>query len=114
MFKSVFSNVQHKKPLVHAITNYVTVNDCANIILACAASPIMADNQAEAYDIIQKASSLYINTGTPTEQSIQGMLCAGKEANKKGIPVILDPVGVGASQFRNDLIEKLLSNINFS
>ncbi|MGL4957293.1 MAG: hydroxyethylthiazole kinase, partial [Bacteroidales bacterium] len=114
MVHAILQETRNKKPLVHAITNYVTVNDCANIILACGGSPIMADNQSEAQDIINIASSLYINMGTPNEQSIPAMISAGKYANHKGIPVILDPVGAGASAFRNNIVKDLLKEVRFS
>ena len=106
--------VREKKPLVHHITNYVTVNDCANICLAVGASPIMADAIEEAEDITAISSSLVINMGTLNERTVQSMIMAGSKANERGIPVIFDPVGAGASPFRNETALTLLEKIRFS
>lgn len=106
--------VKGKKPLVHHITNYVTVNDCANIVLAIGASPIMADDIEEVGDIVTLASALVINTGTLNGRTVESMIAAGKRANELGIPVVLDPVGAGATLFRNKTVEKLLSVIKFA
>ncbi|GKX65047.1 hydroxyethylthiazole kinase [Inconstantimicrobium mannanitabidum] len=114
MFEEILKNVQEKTPLVHSITNYVTVNDCANIILACGGSPIMADDINEVEDITSICNTLVINIGTLNERTIDSMIKAGKKANELKHPVILDPVGAGASKFRNDTVKKLLSAVNFS
>ncbi len=114
MFDMILDKVKEKTPLVHSITNYVTVNDCANIILACGGSPIMADDIAEVSDITSICSSLVINIGTLNERTIASMLTAGKRANELGHPVILDPVGAGASSLRNETALKLLKQIKFS
>lgn len=114
MIKNVFENVRKKSPIVHNITNYVTVNDCANVILASGASPIMADEALEVEEIVAISSALNINIGTLNKNTIDAMLLAGKEANKRDIPVVLDPVGVGASTLRTDTALKLIENIKFS
>jgi hydroxyethylthiazole kinase len=114
MFESILKNVQQKSPLVHCITNYVTVNDVANAILACGASPIMADDINEVEDITSICNATYINIGTLNERTIQSMIKAGKKANSLGHPVVLDPVGAGASKFRTDTTFKLLDEIKFS
>lgn len=114
MFEQILENVSEKIPLVHSITNYVTVNDCANIVLACGASPIMADDEDEVEDITSICSSLVINIGTLNKRTIAAMIKAGKKANELGHPVILDPVGVGASRLRNEATEKLLAEVKFS
>ncbi len=106
--------IKEAKPLVHHITNYVTVNDCANACLAIGASPIMADEATEVCDITAIASSLVINIGTLNERTVASMLKAGMKANECGIPVVLDPVGAGASGFRNETAAKLLENIRFT
>ena len=103
-----------KKPLVHNITNYVTVNDCANILLAIGASPIMADDLKEAADITSIASALVINIGTLNERTIESMIASGKKANELNIPVVFDPVGAGASQFRNDTAKRILEEVKIS
>ena len=93
MFAEQFANVRTKSPLIHNITNYVTVNDCANMVLACGASPIMADDAAEVEDITTICGGLNINIGTLNSRTIESMLKAGKKANALGHPVVLDPVG---------------------
>ena len=114
MFKKILVNVNASPALVHSITNYVTVNDCANIILASGASPIMADDINEVSEITSICSSLVINIGTLNERTIESMIAAGKKANKLGHPVILDPVGAGASKLRTETVFRLLKEIKFS
>ena len=82
MFQNLFANVRAKSPLVHNITNYVTVNDCANIVLACGASPIMADDAAEVEDITSLCAGLNLNIGTLNSRTIPSMLLAGHTANR--------------------------------
>lgn len=106
--------VREKRPLVHCITNYVTVNDCANALLAVGASPVMADDEREIADIVAIASALVINIGTLNERTIRSMESAGKEAAKRGIPVILDPVGAGASKLRTETALSLIAEIPFA
>ncbi len=114
MFSSYLQQVQQQKPLVHCITNYVTVNDCANIVLACGASPIMADDGREVEDITSICNGLVINIGTLNERTIAAMIKAGKKANALGHPVILDPVGAGASALRTDTVFQLLKEVKFT
>ena len=103
--------VREKKPLIHHITNYVTVNDCANITLAAGASPVMADDPGEAEDIVSLASALVINMGTLNKRTIESMIIAGKAAKKKNIPVIFDPVGAGAGTLRNETAARILHEV---
>lgn len=112
--KGLLENVRKKAPLIHNITNYVTVNDCANILLACGASPIMADDIQEVEDITSICSALVINIGTLNERTVEAMIKAGKKANELGHPVILDPVGAGASVFRTETAARLLKEIRFT
>lgn len=114
MFKEIFENIKSNSPLVHNITNYVTVNDCANILLACGCSPIMADDINEVSEITAVCSGLNINMGTLNENRVKSMLEAGKTSNNLDHPVLLDPVGIGASTFRINSAKKLLENIHFS
>ncbi len=114
MYKEILKSVQENKPLVHTITNYVTVNDCANIILACGASPIMADDIDEVEDITAICNSLVINIGTLNQMVIKSMIKAGKKANELGHPVVLDPVGAGASALRTNTTAVLLNEIKFA
>ncbi|MDD4752555.1 MAG: hydroxyethylthiazole kinase [Desulfitobacteriaceae bacterium] len=114
MFEKILANVKEKTPLVHSITNYVTVNDCANIILACGGSPIMADDIKEVEEITSICHALVINIGTLNERTINSMIKAGKKANEINHPVILDPVGAGASALRTDTVFRLLQKVKFS
>lgn len=107
MFKSMFENVRKNCPLIHNITNYVTANDCANILIACGASPIMADDNNEVADITTICDGLNINIGTLNSRTITSMLIAGKRANELNHPVVLDPVEVGSSKFRIETAMKL-------
>lgn len=106
--------IKNKKPLVHNITNYVTVNDCANVVLAIGASPIMADDIGEAADITAISSALVINIGTLNQRTVEAALSSAKRANESGIPVIFDPVGAGASRLRNETTARILSEIKVS
>ena len=93
--------VRKQSPLVHNITNFVVMNNTANALLAIGASPVMAHAVEEVTDMVAIASVLVINMGTLNPQWVEGMITAGKAAVKKGIPVIFDPVGVGATPYRN-------------
>ena len=114
MLGTMLENVRNRCPLVHNITNYVTVNDCANILLACGGSPIMADDEAEAAEITSICGGLNINIGTLNRQTIPSMFLAGKRANELNHPVVLDPVGAGASKLRTETAWKLLEEIRFT
>ncbi|MDE5577649.1 MAG: hydroxyethylthiazole kinase, partial [Oscillospiraceae bacterium] len=94
--------------------NYVTVNDCANILLACGGSPIMSDDIGEVEEITSICGGLNINIGTLNSRTIPAMLAAGKKANELGHPVLLDPVGAGASSLRTDTALKLLNEVKFT
>ena len=114
MFQNMLENVRAKCPLIHNITNYVTVNDCANIIIACGAAPIMADDRDEAAEITSLCGGLNINIGTLNSRTIASMFLAGKRANELGHPVVLDPVGAGASKLRTDTAIQLLEEVKFT
>ncbi|WP_108142281.1 hydroxyethylthiazole kinase [Halanaerobium saccharolyticum] len=100
-----------KKPLIHHITNNVTINDCANITLNWGALPVMAPAVEESAQMVENASALVLNLGTISSRQLDSMLKAGKKANQLGIPVILDPVGVGATEFRTEAAQKILAEI---
>ncbi len=100
--------VREKSPLVHNITNFVVMNNTANALLAIGASPVMAHSINEVEDMVNIASSLVINMGTLSDTWVEGMLLAGKAAVKKGIPVVFDPVGVGATPYRNEMANAIL------
>ena len=114
MLGSCLENVRKSVPLVHNITNYVTVNDVANILLACGGSPIMSDEPMDVEDITSICGGLNINIGTLNQSSIKGMFLAGKKANELGHKVLLDPVGAGASTLRTDTAVKLMDEIRFT
>lgn len=112
--KECMDNVRKNVPLVHNITNYVTVNDVANILLACGGSPIMSDEPEDVEDITSVCGGLNINIGTLHQSSIEGMLLAGKKANELGHPVLLDPVGAGASRLRTDTALRIMEEIKLT
>lgn len=114
MFREMLANVREKSPLIHNITNYVTANDCANILLAVGASPIMADDAQEVWDITGICAGLNLNLGTLNSRTVQSMHIAGARANELGHPVVLDPVGAGASRFRTQTALELLEKIQFT
>ena len=114
MYQKMLENVRGKCPLIHNITNYVTVNDCANIVLACGASPIMSDDQSEVEEITTICGGLNINIGTLNKRTIESMLLAGKRANALNHPAVLDPVGAGASKLRTETAQKLLEEVKFT
>lgn len=111
MMKTYLDNVRKNTPLIHNITNYVTVNDVANALLACGASPIMSDEPADVEDITAICGGLTINIGTLNEQSIKAMFLAGKKANELGHTVVLDPVGAGASRLRSSTAKDLMREL---
>lgn len=106
------TKLHESTPLVHCITNYVTVNDCANILLASGGSPIMADEPAEAAEMTAICSGLDINIGTLNSRTIPAMLEAGKAAKALGHPVLLDPVGAGATKLRTDTAVRILEEVH--
>ena len=114
MLGDCLDNVRKVVPLVHNITNYVTVNDVANVLLACGGSPIMSDEPEDVEDITSICGGLNINIGTLNQQSIRGMFLAGKKANELGHKVLLDPVGAGASALRTNTAVKLMEEIKFA
>lgn len=103
--------IKEYRPLIHHITNYVTMNDCANAVLAIGGSPIMAKDPSEAEEVAAMSKALVLNMGTPDNNNFRSMLLAGKKAKEMRIPVIFDPVGAGATSFRREICCKLLSDI---
>lgn len=114
MLGEMLENVRKTHPLIHNITNYVTVNDCANILLACGASPIMTDDEGEVEDVTSICGGLNLNLGTLHQQTVPAMIKAGKKANELGHPVLLDPVGAGSSRLRTSTALRLLEEIRFT
>lgn len=113
-YTKFISLVKNKKPLVHHITNVVTINDCANVTLAIGASPVMTTNPEEVEDMVKIADALVLNIGTISDSVVKSIIIAGKAANKKGIPVILDPVGVGATPYRKRIAKEILKEVSVS
>jgi hydroxyethylthiazole kinase len=107
-------SVRERNPLVHHITNYVTVNDCANITLALGGSPVMADDINEVCDMVSLASAFVINIGTLNSRTVEAMIEGGKRANKLNIPVILDPVGAGATSYRTEVAKKIIDEVKLA
>lgn len=105
--------IKKKAPLVHCMTNYVVANFTANGLLAVGASPIMADEVKEVSEIVSIAQALLINIGTVNDRTAEAMLLAGKTANELSIPIVLDPVGVGSTSYRKQLVKHLLNKIRF-
>lgn len=114
MLGTCLENVRKTVPLVHNITNYVTVNDVANVLLACGASPIMSDEPKDVEDITAICGGLNINIGTLNQQTIEGMYAAGRKANELCHPILLDPVGAGASALRTDTAVRLMEELKLT
>ncbi|WP_093049433.1 hydroxyethylthiazole kinase [Salipaludibacillus aurantiacus] len=106
--------IRETSPLIHNITNMVVTNFTANGLYALGASPVMAYAEEEVEDMARAAQALVLNIGTLTQTEVDAMLLAGKAANKAGTPVILDPVGVGATPFRTRTAKQLLSELDIS
>lgn len=109
---TALENVRTSTPLVHCITNYVTMNDCANALLACGGSPIMSDEPEDVVDITTICGGLVLNIGTLNKQTIAGMRAAGKRASELGHPIVLDPVGAGASALRTATASEILDTMD--
>ncbi len=114
VIKDLFTQVKEVQPLIHHITNTVTINDCANVTLAIGGSPVMATSVEEVADMAQLAQALVINFGTIDDAMYEAMMLAGQAANKKGIPIVFDPVGVGATPFRTERAKDYLNTVNVS
>ena len=106
--------MRDQKPLVHHITNYVTVNLVANATLCTGALPVMAHAREDVEEMEDLASALCLNIGTLDPGQIEAMLLAGRRANERGIPIILDPVGAGATTFRTRTAARLLEELDIA
>jgi hydroxyethylthiazole kinase len=106
--------LREKKPLIHNITNYVVMNYTANALLACGASPVMAHAAEEVEEMVSFAGALVLNIGTLTPYWIDSMLKAGKQANELNVPIILDPVGSGATKLRTDSAKRLIEELSIN
>jgi hydroxyethylthiazole kinase len=104
--------LRERKPLVHQITNYVVMNETANATLALGALPVMAHAREEVEEMVGLAGALVLNIGTLSPHWVEAMLAAGKAANAAGVPVVLDPVGAGATRYRTDTARRLLAQVD--
>lgn len=109
--RTAIEKLQREKPKVHCLTNPVTMQDVANVLLAAGGSAIMAQDMKEAAEITAICQVTYLNTGVPDEEKFLSCILAGKRANELGHPVVLDPVGVGASAFRRAGVKELLKEV---
>jgi hydroxyethylthiazole kinase len=106
--------LRERKPLVHQITNYVVMNETANVTLSLGALPVMAHAREEVEEMVDLAGALVINIGTLSPHWVDAMLIAGKAANAGGVPVVLDPVGAGATRYRTDTARRILDEVKVS
>jgi hydroxyethylthiazole kinase len=104
--------LRKRKPLVHQITNYVVMNETANATLAVGALPVMAHAREEVEEMVALAGALVLNIGTLSPSWVEAMLAAGKAANAAGIPVVLDPVGAGATRYRTETAKRILAEVD--
>ena len=111
---NMIDEVRRKKPLVHHITNYVTVNECANITLNMGALPVMAHAPEEVEEMVSMSGALVLNIGTLSKEQILAMILAGKKAASLDIPVVLDPVGAGATRMRTESCLKIMKELPLS
>lgn len=112
--KNSLENVRKNNPLTHCITNSVTINDCANAVLAIGGSPIMAEDEEEMEEVVEIADVLVINIGKLSKEQIKAMNVSATHATKTNTPIVLDPVGAGISQLRNNTIKYLVENNNIT
>jgi len=106
------ARLRETKPLVHQITNYVVMNETANATLALGALPVMAHAQEEVAEMVQLAGALVLNIGTLSPHWVDAMLLAGKAASERGVPVVLDPVGAGATSYRTETAKRILDEVD--
>lgn len=111
MKQEIIDKIRQNNPLIHHLTNQVVMNFTANGLLSFGGSPVMAKSEKEARHIATAADGVLINIGTLTEQELPAMIAAGKGANQQGIPVVLDPVGVAATPFRSESVQKILDKV---
>jgi hydroxyethylthiazole kinase len=109
---SSLAAIRERKPLVHQITNYVVMNETANATLALGALPVMAHAPEEVEEMVGLAGALVLNIGTLSRHWVEAMLAAGWSANARGVPVVLDPVGAGATAYRTDTAKRILDEVD--
>src|SRR5919197_1129988 len=104
--------LRERKPLIHQITNYVVMNETANATLALGALPVMAHAREEVEEMVALAGALVINIGTLSPHWVDAMLAAGRAASERGVPVVLDPVGAGATRYRTETARRILNDLD--
>ena len=109
--QAIIDAVRNKRPLVHHITNYVTVNDCANICICSGGSPVMTDANEDVKDMSRISSAVVLNMGTLNPRTVDAMLLAGKVARENGVPVVFDAVGAGATPYRNEVAKQIIEQV---
>ena len=110
----LLERIRRERPLIHHITNFVVMNDTANVTLALGALPVMAHSKEEVAEMVGMAGALVLNPGTLSPEWVESMLIAGKKANELGIPIVLDPVGAGATRFRTESNLRLLEELQIA
>src|SRR5829696_8607545 len=109
---ATLQRLREAKPLVHQITNYVVMNETANATLALGALPVMAHAREEVEEMVALAGALVLNIGTLSPHWVDAMLAAGRGANERGVPVVLDPVGAGATRYRTETAKRILGEVD--
>jgi hydroxyethylthiazole kinase len=109
---ATLAELRERKPLVHQITNFVVMNETANATLAIGALPVMAHAREEVEEMVRLASALVLNIGTLSEHWVESMLLAGRAANERGVPIVLDPVGAGATGYRTRTAQRILDEVD--
>ena len=110
----LLAEIRRRKPLLHHITNFVVMNDTANVTLHIGALPVMAHAEEEVAEMVARAGALVLNLGTPTPERIEAMFVAGHRASKLGVPIVLDPVGAGATELRTMSTLRLLEELDIT
>lgn len=106
---ALLQNVRENAPLIHCITNHISINDCANVVLAAGARPMMAEHPDEVAEITAHAGALVLNLGNISTTRMEAMRRAARAAKKSGVPIVLDPAGVGCSQLRRNFAQELFA-----
>jgi hydroxyethylthiazole kinase len=113
-FANLIEEIRDTRPLIHHITNSVSINDCANVTLAIGAAPVMAEALEEVEEMVSRADALALNIGTLSRSQVDAMLKAGRAANTCDIPIVLDPVGAGATSFRTESARLLMDRLDIA
>jgi hydroxyethylthiazole kinase len=110
----LLDRIHQRHPLIHHMTNWVVMNDTANATLALGALPVMSHAKEEVAEMVAAAGALVLNPGTLYPDLVEAMIIAGKRANERGVPIVYDPVGVGATKYRNDTADLILKELHLA